>query len=279
MRAIPVPDRIRMPLAMKPANYLTAAFVISITSLIIANQCSGDAPVTKAPSIITRDSAAPGSTQDDQLAVTGNLPVIFQRTAACTRAAYTPMQLAAADPAFLALDIAEAEWLANNYYPTQRQLGTNYTMPVLEHGLRSKKSALAGVLLGYAREMAGEYDQASSAYYVASTYGSLYAYIKNATVRAEHSEISDQEKMMLISYMLAAEQIGDHRAGYYADKYAADLDRVFWEKSIVGSTANFISQARDSDKHFPHINRVPRPNKEKWEHALAGSSVVEVCVR
>lgn len=84
--------------------------------------------------------------------------------------------------------------------------------------------------------------------------------------------------MSLTAHIRVAEEIGDHRAEYYARKFAGDLDMDFWGPSIAANVINLVEQVKKSDKHL-QIKRTPRPNKEKWEQALAGHGVVEVCVR
>ncbi|MDO5506297.1 MAG: hypothetical protein Q4F49_08435, partial [Pseudoxanthomonas suwonensis] len=176
------------------------------------------------------------------------------------------------DPAFIAFDAREAEWLALRGYPTSAQVrlaeaGSLDSRRLLDR-LTTDQDAFAGVLLGLMEKQQGQFTEARASFGASARRGSLYGFIAMsvADLEQEGEEPADEPKMVLVASMLAAEQLGDHQASYYTNKHAGDLNMAFWAPSIEANAVSLAEHLRDNDTR--RLRRAPtyppRPNAEKW---------------
>lgn len=197
-------------------------------------------------------------------------------------------QLAAMDPAFVALSEDESAWLARHGYPTSEQvrqaLDGALSVPDVQYQMREQRNMVAAGLYGLQMTQQNDLTGARAGYNSGALNGSLYAYIKMATARVEVPEsegLSEPGKMRISTTTLVAEQLGDHQADYYRRKYAGDLSLDLWGPSIEQNAMNEL-------RHFSRLRKLqgrdgqppdPRPNAEAWARATAGDATIEACLR
>lgn len=171
-----------------------------------------------------------------------------------------------------ALSKEEAWWLVEHGFPTAQELDA---VPHLDVETLSRAmhdgNGKAAALLGHVRAQQGDFSGASAAFARGAQLGSIYAMEQHAVHELlEWSDVRNGRivaspaghKALFVAKLEVAKMLGDHRADYYIQKYARDVDMSRYGDDILAQAVEYMRQYGMSEA--PRAPD-PRPNADLWE--------------